>query len=295
MHGAISTGRERREGPQRALSRGAPAATERTSRFRGRGDPRDRGRRGPTTPLGVAAQRAKRGLDGAVFVGGRLIELPGRRSARQIVVAPGRRGRRGNEGRRTGRQVEAREDLAGDVGVLDGGDEPHARSAARAAKRVHLEDALKELGPGQPSRTRAAGRGLGRGITAMRRSRIASRRAVVHLGIARAGAGRLRSRGRRHPLGAGLPRRGSVHVRSPRRPRPGHDAITRARARCEDAVVTDLVARGGGIRGTSRSRSSWGSIRMCVVPSRQRVFSRRARRPSGRSSRRSFASAGRAT
>ena len=45
----------------------------------------------------------------------------------------------------------------------------------------------------------------------------------------------------RHPLDVALLRHGSVHVRSPRQPRPGHDAIARARARCEDAVVADLV------------------------------------------------------
>jgi len=57
--------------------------------------------------------------------------------------------------RRPRRELAALEDAPRDVGVFDGGDEAHRGSAAGAAKRVDLEDALEQGGPAHPARTLA--------------------------------------------------------------------------------------------------------------------------------------------
>jgi hypothetical protein len=102
--------------------------------------------------VGFVAWRASGNREGVAISGQGCPEGPGRgrpSCANHIEPTPP-----GVVARRAKRV--ALEDLAGDVGVLDGGDEPHARSAPRPAKRVHLEYALEEFGPGQPSWTRAS-------------------------------------------------------------------------------------------------------------------------------------------
>jgi hypothetical protein len=72
-----------------------------------------------------------------LVVGRGLIEDPGIFWA-QIRLA----GRSGVERRSAGGELEAFEDLTGQIGIFDGRDEAQRRSATRALKGVDLEDTL---------------------------------------------------------------------------------------------------------------------------------------------------------
>ena len=106
---------------------------------------------GPSGVLPGTSLRAGPVLGRGVVVGGRLAELPPRVVVPGFgVVAelePGRLVRRGSERRCSCGEIEASEDLARHLGILDGCDQAHAAAAAGAAQRIHLEDPLEKCGP----------------------------------------------------------------------------------------------------------------------------------------------------
>jgi hypothetical protein len=93
----------------------------------------------------------------------------GRRRHGQAGISatrPAGRARRGAGARDLGREPQVRQELADDLGILDGGEQAHAAATARAGEDVEVEGAPHEVGPrpvaGSPggSRELAAGRAL---------------------------------------------------------------------------------------------------------------------------------------
>jgi len=62
--------------------------------------------------------------------------------------------------RRSGAQIEALEDLAGHLWVLDGRDQTHRCATAGTAQRIEFENTLEKLGPREPTRTKPGGGSL---------------------------------------------------------------------------------------------------------------------------------------
>ena len=107
---------------------------------------------GPGTGRAEAGWRLGR-LSPPLAIGRALIERPGRVLPRRTFMLAGR-GPRRPPWRRPCGQVEAGEDLARHLRVLDGREQPHACAAARAAQRIHLEHTLQQPSPRESTRLR---------------------------------------------------------------------------------------------------------------------------------------------
>ena len=95
----------------------------------------------------------------------------------ELAVMPARAFWDRRERRCAGGQIETLEDLARNVGILDGSDQSHA-GPALAAQTIRREHALEELCPAQPSRGSAGGRGVDRCLTSRRSLGASPRRRI---------------------------------------------------------------------------------------------------------------------
>jgi hypothetical protein len=197
---------------------------------------RERERLGPRA--GVGRRDANRGDDPVAcsrfFIRRRLIEVRVLdRAGRGLEGAAARGRRRGR--RRSRREPHALENPPRDRGVLDRGEEPQRRPAARAAQGVDVEDALEERGPSGPSR------GSGGSPSAVRDRG----RTLRHgFGIARDGLGSGRGGG-------------------------GHDLAALAGTGCEDPMVPHLVGARRGDQGdepVDQLASLHQDVRRAVAP-----------------------------
>ncbi len=197
----------------------------------------------------------------------------------------GRRQRRG-----AGRQRETPKDRTRRVRIGDGGKDSHSPATSGTAKRVDLEDALKEFSPGEPTRRdrlRAAhGRRLGQRASASRIligcGELGSEIGYgVRGGATEAGSPFNHWAQRRDPMRL----EGAARSHRPARLDPifgcRNHPIPPTRTRRQHPVVSDLMGARRGKEeapaseyGANRSSSSCRSITTWVVPSRQRVLSR---------------------
>jgi hypothetical protein len=244
-------------GPWAGRFQGAVRARAGTEGVPGRRERERVGWRTGVRPSGCKRGSGQEAVGSGLLVGGRLIEVRALDRAGSGLEGASARGRRRGR-RRSRRKSDALENPPRDRGVLDRGEKPKRRAAARTAQGVDLEDALEERGPSRSSRA-----------TGGSQSAVRDRSRVLRGGFR-------------------IPSDGLASGRS-----GGHDLAALAGTGRQDPVVPHLVGRGaGGLSGTRRSSRSLRSRRTCVVPSRQRVLRRRVSRPSGFSSRRSFASGG---